>query len=164
MFFKRMNEDFSGGSVDGSLPDNAGDTSPSPGLARFHTLQGNKACAPQLLSPCSRDLKPQLLSPCAPNTEARALEPGLCNKRPLTAMRSLCTAAKQSLLTTRERLNPWKAHSQSPGEMPQTILRHLFFPLTCRIYEDNSPHLHHLRKQLIRIQNISNILYVFFKV
>lgn len=94
MFFKRMNEDFSGGSVDGSLPDNAGDTSPSPGLARFHTLQGNKACAPQLLSPCSRDLKPQLLSPCAPNTEARALEPGLCNKRPLTAMRSLCTAAK----------------------------------------------------------------------
>ena len=113
--------------------------------------------------PSSRALKPQLLSPCTPNTEVRTpracamQEASHCNERPVH-----CNEEQSLLTTTRQRRNPWKAHSQIPGEMPQNILRHLLSSLTCRIYEANGPHLHHLRKQLIRIQNIPNILCVFF--
>ena len=54
--------DFPGGPVVKNLSANAGDTGLIPGLGRSHLLQGNKACAPQLLKP-------------------ECLEPVFCNKR-----------------------------------------------------------------------------------
>ena len=60
-----------GGSVVKNLPVNAGDTGLIPGPGRPNMLQSNLACAPQLLSPCSRAKEPQLLSPHAVTTEAR---------------------------------------------------------------------------------------------
>ena len=55
-----------GSSVVKNLPANTGDT----GLRRYHMLQSNSACGPQLLSLCSRAWEPQLLSPCTATTEA----------------------------------------------------------------------------------------------
>ena len=55
----------------------------------------NEACAPQLLSLCSRVSEPQLLSLRATTTEART--PRACGRqREATAVRSLCTATKSS--------------------------------------------------------------------
>ena len=71
---KYMGLDFLGGSVVKHLPANAGDTGSIPGLERSHMPRNNKACAPELLSLCSRAWEPQLLSPCT-------LEPVLCNRR-----------------------------------------------------------------------------------
>ena len=62
--------DFPGGPVVRSLPANAGDMGLIPGLGRFHMPQSNKACAPQLLSLCSRAQEPQLLYLCATTTDA----------------------------------------------------------------------------------------------
>ena len=59
---KYMGLDFLGGSVVKHLPANAGDTGSIPGLERSHVPRNNKACAPELLSPCT-------------------LEPVLCNRR-----------------------------------------------------------------------------------
>ena len=59
-----------GGTGDRDLPANAGDMSSIPGLGRFHMLQSNKACAPQLLSLWSRVQEPQILGLCATTTEA----------------------------------------------------------------------------------------------
>jgi len=44
---------FPGGSVVKNLPANAGDVGSIPDPGRFHVLQSNYACAPQLLSLCS---------------------------------------------------------------------------------------------------------------
>ena len=55
-------------------PANAGDTGSSPGPGRSHMPRSNYACAPQLLSLCSRAFEPQLLKPVR-------LEPMLRNKR-----------------------------------------------------------------------------------
>ena len=38
---KNILKDFPGGTVDKNLPANAGDTGSTPGLGRFHILQGN---------------------------------------------------------------------------------------------------------------------------
>ena len=57
-----------------NLPANAGDTGSIPGPGRSHMSRSNKACAPQLLSLCSRACEPQLLKPAC-------LEPMLRNKR-----------------------------------------------------------------------------------
>ena len=74
---------FPGGSLLKNLPANAGDTGSIPGPGSFRMPQSNEACAPQLLTLCSRAPEPQLLSPCATTIEAStpALEPMLCNKR-----------------------------------------------------------------------------------
>ena len=55
-------------------PANAGDTGSSSDPGRSHMPRSNSACAPQLLSLCSRARKPQLLKPVH-------LEPVLRNKR-----------------------------------------------------------------------------------
>ena len=52
--------DFPGSPVVKSPPADAGDTGLTPGLGRSHRPQGNQACVPQLLSPCSRPQKLQL--------------------------------------------------------------------------------------------------------
>ena len=63
--------DFPGGAVVKNPP--AKDwTGSITGLGRSHMLQSNKACAPQLLSLCSRACEPQLLSPRATTSEACA--------------------------------------------------------------------------------------------
>ena len=43
--------DFPGGPMVKNPPANAGDTGSVPDQGRFHMLQSNSACAPQLLSP-----------------------------------------------------------------------------------------------------------------
>ena len=53
--------DFPGGKAVKNPPANAGDTGSSPGPGRSHIPQSNYACAPQLLSLCSRAREPQLL-------------------------------------------------------------------------------------------------------
>ena len=67
----RLFQDFPGGEMVKNPPANAGDTGSSPGPGRSHMPQSNQACAPQLLSLCSRAREPQLLSPRATATEAR---------------------------------------------------------------------------------------------
>ena len=52
------------------LPANAGDSGSIPPLGRSHLLRRNKACAPQLLSLCSRACEPEPLSPHVTATEA----------------------------------------------------------------------------------------------
>ena len=69
----RVMEGFPGGSVVKSLPASAGDTGLIPDPGRSHTLQSISACAPLLLSLCSRAREPQLLSPPTATTEAHAL-------------------------------------------------------------------------------------------
>ena len=56
----------------------------------------NKACAPQLLSLCSRAREPQLLSPRATTAEARAPRACAPRQKEATAMRSQCTTRKSS--------------------------------------------------------------------
>ena len=46
----KMILDFPGGSVVKNMPASAGDVGSIPGLGRFHTLWGNWACGPQILS------------------------------------------------------------------------------------------------------------------
>ena len=70
---------FPGGAVVKNPPANAGDTGSSPGPGRAHMLQSNQACAPQLLSLCSRACEPQLLSPRATTTEPH--EPRVCARQ-----------------------------------------------------------------------------------
>ena len=53
---------------------NIGNTGSIPGPGRFHMLQSNWVCAPQLLSVYTVAWEPQLLS-------LFALEPVLCNKK-----------------------------------------------------------------------------------
>ena len=72
-FLKRARErGFPGGSVVKNSPANARDTGSLSGRGIPHMLWSNKACAPQLLSLCSRAGEPRLLSPRAPTTEACA--------------------------------------------------------------------------------------------
>ena len=66
---------FPGGSLLKNLPANAGDTGSIPGPGSSHMPQSNEACAPQLLTLCSRAPEPQPLSPCATATEASAPRP-----------------------------------------------------------------------------------------
>ena len=75
--------DFPGGLAVKSLPANAGDIGVIPGLRRSHMLRSKESCAPQLLSPCSRDRAPQLA----------AQAPLLCPTG-ATAVRSLRAAAR----------------------------------------------------------------------
>ena len=79
-----------------SLPVNSGDTALIPGLGRFHVPQGNEACVPQLLSPCSRALEPKLLSPCAATAEACSPRAYASRTRKATSVRSPCPATKCS--------------------------------------------------------------------
>ena len=72
MFYK-IDRDFPGGAVVGSLPANAGDMGLSPGLGGSHMPWSDWAHAPQLLSLRSGACEPQPLSPRATTTEARAL-------------------------------------------------------------------------------------------
>ena len=58
-------QDFPGGSVDGSMPVNAGDTGSTPGPGRFHMPRGNSDCEPQLLSLCSNP-RATTTKACAP--------------------------------------------------------------------------------------------------
>ena len=64
--------EFPGVSVVRNSPANARDTGSLSGRGIPHMLWSNKACAPQLLSLCSRAGEPRLLSPRAPTTEACA--------------------------------------------------------------------------------------------
>ena len=98
IYYKRILKAFLGGAVVKNLPANAGDTGSSPGPGRSHMLGRNKACAPQLLSLCSRAREPQLLSPCATTTEARVPR-ARALQREATSVRSLCTATKSSPLS-----------------------------------------------------------------
>ena len=86
---------FPGGTVVKTLPANAGDTGLSPGPGRSHMPRSNWACAPQLLSLCSRAREPQLLSPHATTTEAHAPR-ARAPQREATAMRSLRATTKTS--------------------------------------------------------------------
>ena len=70
---KAMLEDFPGSAVVNNLPAKAGDLGSIPGPRSFHMPQSNKACAPQLLSPC-------------------ALDP--CSTREVTTVRSPYTATR----------------------------------------------------------------------
>ncbi|KAJ8797884.1 hypothetical protein J1605_017086 [Eschrichtius robustus] len=67
-------QDFPGGAVVKKPPANARDTGSIPGAGRAHMPRSNKACVPQLLSPCSRVREPQLLKPMC-------LEPALGDER-----------------------------------------------------------------------------------
>ena len=66
--------DFPGGPVVKNPPANAEGMGSVPGWGRFHVLQSNQACTPQLLS-------------------LHALEPVLCNEKPLQ---------RKALIETRE--------------------------------------------------------------
>ena len=55
------------GAVVKNPPGNAGDTGSSPGPGRSHMPWSSYACAPQLLSLCSRAHEPQLLKPMCHN-------------------------------------------------------------------------------------------------
>ena len=65
---KNGKEDF----PDRNPPANAADKNLTPGLGRSHMPQGSSACAPQILSPCSRANKLQLQGPSAAAPEACA--------------------------------------------------------------------------------------------
>ena len=69
-----LNRGCPGGWVVKNLPANAGDTSLIPDPGGSHVPQSNWACAPQLLSPCSR-------AGSCNSWSLWALEPVLCNKR-----------------------------------------------------------------------------------
>jgi len=62
---KEAIQDFPSGAVDKNPPASAGDMGSVSGQGRFHMLQGRQACAPQLLSLCSRAHELKLLSPRA---------------------------------------------------------------------------------------------------
>ena len=61
-----MDGDFPGGAVVKNLPANTGDMGSIPGPGRYHMLRSSWACAPQLLSLCSRAREPQLLEAHVP--------------------------------------------------------------------------------------------------
>ena len=89
---KEAIRDFPSGAVDKNPPASAGGTGSISGQGRFHMLQGRQACAPQLLSPCSRAHELKLLSPRAQS---------LCSAiGEATTMRSPFTTSDQPLLTT----------------------------------------------------------------
>ena len=69
---KSKGEGFLGGSVVRNPPVNAGGVGSVSGLGRSHMPWSNQACAPQLLSLCSRAGELQPLSPCAAITKAQA--------------------------------------------------------------------------------------------
>ena len=74
---------FPWGSVVKNPPANGGDTGSISDPGRSHMPWSNYACAPQLLSLCSRAWKPPLLRPCATTIEEHphTPEPVLRNKR-----------------------------------------------------------------------------------
>ena len=76
--------------VDKRPPANAEDTGSIPAPGRSHTLQGNKAHAPQLLSLIPRTLKPQLRSQC--DTIPEACTYSLRFTREATAVRRVVPA------------------------------------------------------------------------
>ena len=90
---KKKSWGFPGGSVVKNLPVNAEDMGSIPGLGRLHMPRSNEACAPQLLSLCSRAGKPRHLSPRALTTEAPAPWSPCSATRKATAMRSPSTIA-----------------------------------------------------------------------
>ena len=65
---KGHGQGFPGDSVVKNPSDDAGDTGSIPDPGRSHLPCSNEACAPQLLSLCSRTLELQLLSPHATAT------------------------------------------------------------------------------------------------
>ena len=80
-------------------PANAGDTGSIPGPGRPHMPQSNWACAPQLLSLCSRArglqlLKPLHRRPCAPQQE-KSPKQEAC---PLPLERSPCSPQLEKIL------------------------------------------------------------------
>ena len=58
--FKSLKQDFRGGPGVKNPPASAGDAGLVPGPGRFHMLQGNQACVPQLLKPVC--LEPSLVA------------------------------------------------------------------------------------------------------
>ena len=64
---------FLGGSVVKNLPATAGDTDLIPDPGKSYMPRSSEACAPQLLSLCSRVRELQLRSPYAATTEGRML-------------------------------------------------------------------------------------------
>ena len=70
MWVEVTNRGFPCGTVVGNPPANTGDTRSIPGPGRSHMLWSSWACAPQLLSLCSRACEPPLVSPRATTTEA----------------------------------------------------------------------------------------------
>ena len=66
---KKNKKGFPGGSVVKNLSASSGDMGLTLDLGRSHTPQSSWACAPQLLSLCSRARELQLLSPRAATTE-----------------------------------------------------------------------------------------------
>ena len=57
--------DFPGGTVNGNLPANAGDTEPIPGLGGLHMPLSNQAHAPQLRNLCPSCLNVKLKYFCS---------------------------------------------------------------------------------------------------
>ena len=68
---------FPGGAVVKNPPANAGDTDSSPGPGRSHMLQSNKACEPQLFSPCATTSEARAPRAHAPQEEKH------CNETPV---------------------------------------------------------------------------------
>ena len=89
-------QDLPGGTVVKNPPAIAGDTGSSPGPGRFHMLQSNEACVPQLLSLHSRAHKPQLLKPACHNYWSPHAQRLCSATREASAMRSPHTAMKSS--------------------------------------------------------------------
>lgn len=89
---KDQEKDFPGGTMDENPTATAGATGSISALGRFHILQSNEACGPQLLIPCTATTKA-----CAPRA-------WLCNKRSHcngelmhhTKEQPLLTAARES--------------------------------------------------------------------
>ena len=73
-YFKLASPGLPGGPVVKNQPANAGDMGSIPGLRRFLMMWGNKACVPQLRSPCS--------------TTREATREATAMRGPLTAMKT----------------------------------------------------------------------------
>ena len=97
ILLEKCSEGFPGGSMVKNPPANAGDTGLILGLGRFHMTQNNSACAPQLLSLCSRAQDLQLLKLVSPRARLRNLR-SHCNEKP-----SHCHEEQPLLATTREK-------------------------------------------------------------
>ena len=97
ILLEKCSEGFPGGSVVKNPPANAGDTGLILGLGRFHMIQNNSACVPQLLSFCSRAQDLQLLKLLSPRARLRNLR-SHCNEKP-----SHCHEEQPLLTTAREK-------------------------------------------------------------
>ena len=95
-------QDFPSGPVVKNLPANTGDTGSIPGPGRSYMLQGNWACAPQLLSP-------------------RTLESVLLNKRSHHNEKPTASQRESSLCS----LELEKAHTATKTQHSETYIKKL---------------------------------------